>query len=173
MPWSTRELAERAGTTVNTIRHYHRLGAWFGSDAWQTSGCRFRRSVMSAPAPTSHRRRCATSMPSFRRASSDWRRREPALQSSCDRLSPDADEHTRRQLADRLAKSLARNLTDYPWLNDPALHLSKSPYVTSQTRVEALRELYNPAQLEVLGRAHTIASDHVRTVQEIRRAGGC
>lgn len=26
MAWSTRELAELAGTTVNTIRHYHRLG---------------------------------------------------------------------------------------------------------------------------------------------------
>lgn len=26
MPWSTRELAELAGTTVNTIRHYHRMG---------------------------------------------------------------------------------------------------------------------------------------------------
>ncbi len=26
MAWSTRELAERAGTTVNTIRHYHRTG---------------------------------------------------------------------------------------------------------------------------------------------------
>jgi DNA-binding transcriptional MerR regulator len=26
MTWSTRELAELAGTTVNTIRHYHRLG---------------------------------------------------------------------------------------------------------------------------------------------------
>jgi DNA-binding transcriptional MerR regulator len=24
--WSTRELAELAGTTVNTVRHYHRLG---------------------------------------------------------------------------------------------------------------------------------------------------
>ncbi|WP_216695789.1 MerR family transcriptional regulator [Dietzia psychralcaliphila] len=26
MAWSTRELAELAGTTVNTIRHYHRIG---------------------------------------------------------------------------------------------------------------------------------------------------
>ena len=26
MAWSTRELADLAGTTVNTIRHYHRLG---------------------------------------------------------------------------------------------------------------------------------------------------
>ncbi|MGI5149448.1 MerR family transcriptional regulator [Plantactinospora sp. CA-294935] len=26
MAWSTRELAELAGTTVNTIRHYHRVG---------------------------------------------------------------------------------------------------------------------------------------------------
>ncbi|WDZ83963.1 MerR family transcriptional regulator [Micromonospora cathayae] len=26
MAWSTRELAELAGTTVNTVRHYHRIG---------------------------------------------------------------------------------------------------------------------------------------------------
>lgn len=26
MPWSTRELAELANTTVNTVRHYHRVG---------------------------------------------------------------------------------------------------------------------------------------------------
>ena len=26
MPWSTREIAELAGTTVNTLRHYHRIG---------------------------------------------------------------------------------------------------------------------------------------------------
>ncbi|MFD1714234.1 MerR family transcriptional regulator [Amnibacterium flavum] len=26
MPWSTRELADLAGTTVNTVRHYHRTG---------------------------------------------------------------------------------------------------------------------------------------------------
>lgn len=26
MPWSTRQLADLAGTTVNTVRHYHRLG---------------------------------------------------------------------------------------------------------------------------------------------------
>ncbi|MDN3482326.1 MerR family transcriptional regulator [Arthrobacter sp. APC 3897] len=26
MAWSTRELAELAHTTVNTVRHYHRLG---------------------------------------------------------------------------------------------------------------------------------------------------
>jgi DNA-binding transcriptional MerR regulator len=26
MPWSTREVADLAGTTVNTVRHYHRVG---------------------------------------------------------------------------------------------------------------------------------------------------
>jgi DNA-binding transcriptional MerR regulator len=26
MPWSTREVAELAGTTVNAVRHYHALG---------------------------------------------------------------------------------------------------------------------------------------------------
>ena len=26
MPWSTRELAELAGTTVKAVRHYHEIG---------------------------------------------------------------------------------------------------------------------------------------------------
>ena len=26
MAWSTREIAELAGTTVNTVRHYHQVG---------------------------------------------------------------------------------------------------------------------------------------------------
>ena len=26
MPWSTREVAELAGTTINTVRHYHSVG---------------------------------------------------------------------------------------------------------------------------------------------------
>ncbi|PJJ71470.1 DNA-binding transcriptional MerR regulator [Diaminobutyricimonas aerilata] len=26
MPWSTREIADLAGTTLNTVRHYHRIG---------------------------------------------------------------------------------------------------------------------------------------------------
>lgn len=26
MAWSTQQLADLAGTTVNTVRHYHRLG---------------------------------------------------------------------------------------------------------------------------------------------------
>lgn len=74
-----------------------------------------------------------------------------------DALQPDADEDTRQRLAERLAPSLAQNLHEYPWLNDPAGHLSKSERVTQQTFIEAVIELYNPAQLDVLVRASALA----------------
>src|SRR5690606_13282004 len=76
-----------------------------------------------------------------------------------DRLPADAPEEARLPLIARLAKSLARNLMDYPWLNDPASHLAKSRDVTPETMVEAILELYNPAQLDVLGRAHLAAQE--------------
>ncbi|WP_202805722.1 hypothetical protein [Actinopolymorpha alba] len=90
-----------------------------------------------------------------------------------DRLPADADEETRQRLVERLASTLARNLIDYPWLSDPASRLSKSGYVTAQTFVDAVRELYNPAQLDVLARANTLANDQVRAMrEESRKAAG-
>nr|BFF10454.1 hypothetical protein GCM10025699_17570 [Microbacterium flavescens] len=55
---------------------------------------------------------------------------------------------------------------DYPWLSDPVSHLAKSRDVTSETMVEAILELYNPAQLDVLGRAHLAAREQVQLLQE-------
>lgn len=81
-------------------------------------------------------------------------------------LPVDADEETKAHLLERLARTLSQNFIDYPWLNDPASHLSKSERVTAQTFVEAVLDLYNSAQLDVLVRASAMANEHVRDMQE-------
>ena len=81
------------------------------------------------------------------------------LSGDIDRLPPDADEETRRALVERLAMTLRRNFSDYPWLTDPAAHLSKNSLVTAATFVEAVAGLYNPAQLDVLIRANALARE--------------
>ena len=243
MAWSTRELAERAGTTVNTIRHYHRLGLleepereYNGYKQYEVhhlvSLLRIRRlSDLGVPlsqiravragadtTPQTLRELDAELEESIRRlekARADiaaiLRDEAPAdtpagfesvagrlsetetsivhiytqlydeaaladiqriaedvddVAADLDRLPADADEETRRSLVPRLAKSLARNLINYPWLNDPASHLSKSAYVTSQTMAEAIHELYNPAQLDVLVRAHEASRELMPMLQE-------
>lgn len=83
-----------------------------------------------------------------------------------DRLSPDADDDTRRQLVDRIAGRLAQNLIDHPWLEDPASRLSETPYISPENMADILRDLYNPAQLDVVARAHVIASERVRAHRE-------
>lgn len=76
-----------------------------------------------------------------------------------DALSPDADDAVRQRLAEALAPQLAQHLSDFPWLLQPAEHLSKSERVTQETFVETYTELYNEAQLNVLGRASALARD--------------
>ena len=70
-----------------------------------------------------------------------------------DVLPPDADEPTRQRAAEQLAEGIARNLVAYPWLSDPGERLAKSGRVVQETFVEAVTELYNPAQRDVLTRA--------------------
>ncbi|WP_193105374.1 MerR family transcriptional regulator [Brachybacterium sp. FME24] len=77
-------------------------------------------------------------------------------------LPADADETTRQRLAEQLAPTLVQNLIDYPWLSDPDGHLSKSRHLTQQTLIEAVGELYDPAQIDVLTRAGAIAREKVR-----------
>lgn len=74
-----------------------------------------------------------------------------------DRLPPNADEDTRERLVRLLAPVVAQNLTDYPWLLNQAEHLSKTARVAQQTISAAIVELYNPAQLDVLTRASSVA----------------
>ena len=56
-----------------------------------------------------------------------------------------------------------QNLIEYPWLSDPVDRLSKSEHVTRQTFIEAVAELYNPAQLDVFSRAGRLAQARLQT----------
>jgi RNA-binding protein YhbY len=53
-------------------------------------------------------------------------------------------------------------------LSDPAAHASKSAPVTQQTFVDAVVALYNPAQVDVLGRVSILAQQQR---SEARRTG--
>ncbi|PJJ70607.1 DNA-binding transcriptional MerR regulator [Diaminobutyricimonas aerilata] len=236
MAWSTREIADLAGTTVNTVRHYHRLGLLEEPDrmsngykqyevrhlvrllqirrlrdldvpldqielAGQT-GDRSREALQAVDADLAasierlQRARAEvrailqgttlTDLPAGfedvgskltrtdrslmliysqlydEEAMSDLRRMleddDHSTAEEFDQLDPDADEETRRNLAERYGASMARNLADYPWLTDPTAHLQKSPKITQETFIAAVQALHNPAQLDVMGRAGVIAA---------------
>ncbi|GGL06817.1 transcriptional regulator, MerR family protein [Sphaerisporangium melleum] len=247
MAWSTRELAELAGTTVNTVRHYHRLGLleqperrYNGYKQYEVRHLvrllRIRRladlgvplaqigavSAGDDNTPDALReldRNLQASIERLERARADiaviLRDDAPvdspagfaavasrlseadssiihistqlydedaladlrkmvesdsgAIGAELGALPADADEEAKRFLIERLAEVLTQNLLDYPWLSDPVPHLSKSEHVTQQTFVDAVVELYNPAQLEVLVRASVLANEQARVVREARR----
>ncbi|GAA3608152.1 MerR family transcriptional regulator [Agrococcus terreus] len=236
MPWSTRELAELAGTTVNTVRHYHQLqllpeperrvngykqygvghlvqllrirrlvdlGVPLGQiEALSTGGAEAPdalravdddlaqriehlqqarediRAILDGSAPADGPRgfeavasRLSVADSSILHiysqlydedALADLRTMveqdiESEIESAFQSLAPETDEAARIALAEQMAPGLAQHLVDYPWLNDPTSRLSKSEGVTQATFVEAVVELYNEAQLEVLGRASVLA----------------
>jgi DNA-binding transcriptional MerR regulator len=74
-------------------------------------------------------------------------------------LPPDADRATKKRLARYYAPIIARQKADYPWLDDPTTRATKSESTLATTMTETLREIYNPAQLEVLYRADLILND--------------
>ncbi|MGW2092185.1 MerR family transcriptional regulator [Promicromonospora sukumoe] len=74
-----------------------------------------------------------------------------------DALPADADEETRQRVAEQLAPDIARHLTDHPWLTSPGDRLARSEEVTRQMFSDAITELYNPAQLDVIRRASLAA----------------
>ncbi|GAA4208690.1 MerR family transcriptional regulator [Streptosporangium oxazolinicum] len=244
MTWSTRELAQLAGTTVNTVRHYHRLGLldeperrYNGYKQYGVQDLvrllRIRRlAELGVPlsrigevgadgdiAPEALRQvdaALAADIARLQRARSDiatiLRDSAPAdapagfesvaarlsgsdssmihiygqlydedamadllrmveadtdpLGEDVDALPPDADEATRQRLAEKLAPTIARYLIDYPWLSDPAAHLSKSEHVTRQTFIDAVIGLYNTAQIDVLRRASILAHEQLRITGE-------
>lgn len=243
MAWSTRELADLAGTTVNTIRHYHRLGLLdeperryngykqygvrhlvrllrirrlvqlgiplsqvdpVGSgDESMPAALRALDAELAANIERLHQARAdiaeilrddapADAPAGFasvaahlseadssilhiytrlydEEAMADLRRMVEvdaatgAVGDEITALLADADDATRQRLAERLAPTLAQNLIDYPWLSDPAGRASRSARMTRQTFVEAVGELYNPAQIDVLSRAGLLAQERVLT----------
>lgn len=73
-----------------------------------------------------------------------------------DRLPPDADDATRQRIAEGLAPAILRQQRKHAMLGDFTAHSSRSPAEAESTVLQALVELYNPAQLDVLHRAHVI-----------------
>ncbi|WP_250032725.1 helix-turn-helix domain-containing protein [Paractinoplanes maris] len=237
MAWSTSELATLAGTTVNTIRHYHRLGLleeperrYNGYKQYETSDlvCLLRiRRLVELGVPLSRISELGAGSPeALRQVDVDHadaiQRLEKARQgiaailnenappdtppgfesvggrlSDADRsiihmytqvfdeqgladvrqavenddtvnedfeaLPADADEATRQNLAEKFAPSLARTFRDFPWMDgDPMAHVVKGKSVTRQTFIDAVRELHNEAQLDVLRRAKDMAREQLR-----------
>lgn len=76
-----------------------------------------------------------------------------------DALPADADETTRQRLAEDLLPRLRAQLEAHPWLRDPAPQYQKSGSETRKALREALHEVYNEAQLDVIARAGTLAGD--------------
>jgi DNA-binding transcriptional MerR regulator len=71
-------------------------------------------------------------------------------------LPADSDRATRRALAERIAPEIGRMQEQFPWLKDPGAHATKGEAFAQRTVGQALRDLYNPAQLEVLYRADLV-----------------
>lgn len=241
MAWSTRELADLAGTTVNTVRHYHRaglleqpermsngykqyrarhlvrllqirrlrdlgvplaqieaVGVANGADAAQAAQALLAIDAdLAASIERLQRARAeiraildggtATDVPAGfegvaatmsdadrslmliyeqlydKSAMNDLRQMVQAEPDEAgtefDTLPADADDATRQRLAEALGPQLAQHLSDFPWLLQPAEHLSKSERVTQETFVETYTELYNEAQLNVLVRAAALANE--------------
>lgn len=239
MPWSTSELARLAGTTVNTVRHYHRAGLLEEPDrtsnGYKQYGGRHLvrllqiRRLRDLGVPLAQIESVgpegaapeegllaidadiAASIERLQRARAEIRAilagtsttdLPPGFEDVAQRLSTperslllvyeqlydeeamadlrtmvesepgdgsaefealpaDADDEARQRIAELFAPVIAQHITDYPWLSEPTDHLSKGPRVTAETFVETVTELFNEAQLDVLGRASTMAREQV------------
>jgi DNA-binding transcriptional MerR regulator len=81
------------------------------------------------------------------------------VSSELDGLPADADEATRRDLAERLAGYLQALYTEHPALRDAAAHAPRGIHFASQTFGLAMKDLYNPAQIDVMRRANKTLGD--------------
>ncbi|GAA4704176.1 DNA-binding transcriptional regulator, MerR family [Promicromonospora umidemergens] len=84
-------------------------------------------------------------------------RRDP-IDDEFDALPADADEALIQDLAERMAGPLAAAQAAFPVVGDAAQFSTHSVERTASTVSQAMGDLYHPAQLEVLRRAHAIAT---------------
>lgn len=69
-----------------------------------------------------------------------------------DRLPPDADQRTRSELAERLVPAFQTLLDDHPRLRGPITDAPRGTRFAGRTISAAIRDLYNPAQIDVIRR---------------------
>jgi len=76
-----------------------------------------------------------------------------------DELPADAGEHIRQDLVERMVPYLRRLRQDHPELSDLYTDAPRGEKFVRETMETVLRELYNPAQLDVLYRTHVIVDE--------------
>jgi DNA-binding transcriptional MerR regulator len=74
-------------------------------------------------------------------------------------LSADADERTRQDLADRMAPYIRDLHAKHPGLKAPDSDAPRGERFVTKTAGAALRDLYNPAQLDVMKRIHALVEE--------------
>ncbi|WGW13260.1 MerR family transcriptional regulator [Saxibacter everestensis] len=234
MPWSTRQIAELAGTTVKAVRHYHQVGlleeperavngykryevahlirllrikrlidlgvplsqiaAMGAAEEHPEEALRLLDAELGASIERLQRVRAELAVilrhqapidlpPGFSKVAGDLSDADRALvliysrvfeptamdslhdllaspRSSADEdfdaLRADADEATRQELAERFAPQIRRLTVEHPWLEKPALRAQYGSASGESIVVQAIADLYNPAQLDVLQRVHRI-----------------
>ncbi|TFD92083.1 MerR family transcriptional regulator [Cryobacterium lactosi] len=99
-------------------------------------------------------------------------RDEPRTESSAEfeGLAGDADRATRQRLGAALAPALRRAVEEYPRLMNLASMGSRGTVFTRNTLAAAAQDLYNSAQLEVLYRAHLIATEDAKLLADLEAA---
>ena len=239
MPWSTRQLADLAGTSVKAVRHYHAIGLLDEPDRAPNGYKQYQvphlvrllqiRRLIDLGLPLSRiatldradqhpdeairaldaelaatidrlqrvraelavvlRHRAAIDLPEgFGSAPDDLSRadrsmlliysrvlddqamddlrelvaeREP-VDADFDALPEDAGDDTIRALAERLAPALTRVRERYDTVRNVTAHIRDGLDDTGPTVIEALAELYNPAQLRALALAHALTEEQNR-----------
>jgi DNA-binding transcriptional MerR regulator len=88
-------------------------------------------------------------------------------------LSGDADERTRQDLAERMAPYVRDIYAKHPGLTAPDTDAPRGERFVKRTAGAAMRELYNPAQLDVLQRLGALLAgpDDDRSRPDAARAG--
>jgi len=80
-----------------------------------------------------------------------------------DALEPDADDATRQHLAERFAPQIRATTHKHPWLQNPGEAAPRGMAFAANTVGQALAELYNAAQIDVLVRVNTILEAEKQT----------
>jgi DNA-binding transcriptional MerR regulator len=76
-----------------------------------------------------------------------------------DALPADAGEAARQDLAERMAPAVRRLRADFPDLHAPHTDAPRGERFVARTAAAAVRELYNPAQVDVLRRLTALLGD--------------
>jgi MerR family transcriptional regulator, thiopeptide resistance regulator len=99
-------------------------------------------------------------------------KREPRtdVDAELEALTPDADRAARQRLGELLAPAMARQLERSPWLRDPGTKALRGAAAAESTVAAAVHELYNPAQVEVMYRAHLISTGDVEKLHALEAA---